>query len=122
MRAQYEHSHRPTLDCGASLRPSALMRPQESEEAQNLWQALFTFAPILWSVLTAVGAELVEAGLLQCVASAPHFVLAQRPTFTVKLPTRPAHIHSSAVRHVRTRRVPSPHARPQVCFKCIAST
>ena len=41
---------------------------EESEESQTLWQAAFTFLPMMWSVLTAIGAELIEAGACQYLA------------------------------------------------------
>ena len=41
---------------------------EESEEAQTLWQAAFTFLPVLWSVFTACAAEIIEAGVCQYLA------------------------------------------------------
>ena len=40
---------------------------EESEEAQTLWQAAFTFLPVLSSVIFTCAAEAVEAGTCQLI-------------------------------------------------------
>ena len=41
---------------------------EESEEAQNLWQFIFSCGPLMVQILSGIGAELVEAGACQYLA------------------------------------------------------
>ena len=51
-----------------SLEEEKEVEEEESEEAQNMWQFVFSCGPVLVQMVSAVGAELVEAGACQYIA------------------------------------------------------